>query len=136
MTLGTRDMDVVGEVSGMVVVEAEDGIVGMESLLGSMEGVDLSSIGHRISRRGGYAETIIVSGPSQDPSPCTHTRLDNGYCSRGAHCKYSHGDDAVVPSQLMGMGSIPPVMLTRTLIRGRGIKACFPISPDGSHVIR
>ncbi|KAF9651404.1 hypothetical protein BDM02DRAFT_3091413 [Thelephora ganbajun] len=36
---------------------------------------------------------------------------NNGYCSRGAYCKYSHGDDAVVPSQLMGMGGIPQVML-------------------------
>ena len=46
-------------------------------------------------------------------SPATQTHLgsDNGYCSRGAFCKYSHGEDAVVPSQLMGMGSIPPAML-------------------------
>lgn len=30
--------------------------------------------------------------------------LDNGYCARGAFCKYSHGDDAVIPSQLFPMG--------------------------------
>jgi RNA-binding protein 26 len=40
-----------------------------------------------------------------------HPRLDHGYCSRGAYCKYSHGDDAVVPSQLMGIGNIPQAML-------------------------
>ena len=25
------------------------------------------------------------------------TRADNGYCSRGAYCKFSHGEDALVP---------------------------------------
>ncbi|RPD81799.1 hypothetical protein L226DRAFT_7819 [Lentinus tigrinus ALCF2SS1-7] len=29
---------------------------------------------------------------------------NNGYCARGAFCKYSHGEDAVVPSQLFPMG--------------------------------
>ncbi|KAG9314665.1 hypothetical protein JVU11DRAFT_5470 [Chiua virens] len=29
---------------------------------------------------------------------------NNGYCARGALCKYSHGDDAFVPSQLFAMG--------------------------------
>ena len=34
--------------------------------------------------------------------------VDNGYCSRGAMCKYSHGEDAVVPAQLFpGMPFIP-----------------------------
>ncbi|KAJ7169630.1 hypothetical protein C8R46DRAFT_204124 [Mycena filopes] len=28
---------------------------------------------------------------------------NNGYCSRGAYCKFSHGDDAVVPGQLYPM---------------------------------
>ena len=32
--------------------------------------------------------------------------LDNGYCARGAFCKYSHGDDAVVPGQLFPMNSM------------------------------
>ncbi|KAJ7630692.1 hypothetical protein FB45DRAFT_543378 [Roridomyces roridus] len=27
---------------------------------------------------------------------------NNGYCSRGAYCKFSHGEDAVVPSQIYG----------------------------------
>ncbi|CAK5279976.1 unnamed protein product [Mycena citricolor] len=42
------------------------------------------------------------------------TTTDNGYCSRGAYCKFSHGEDAVVPSQLfpmngnnMGGGNMP-----------------------------
>ncbi|KAJ7492871.1 hypothetical protein FB451DRAFT_1361303 [Mycena latifolia] len=28
---------------------------------------------------------------------------NNGYCSRGAFCKFSHGDDAVIPGQLFPM---------------------------------
>ncbi|KAH7913003.1 hypothetical protein BJ138DRAFT_1082464 [Hygrophoropsis aurantiaca] len=34
---------------------------------------------------------------------------NNGYCARGSLCKYSHGDDAFVPSQLFPMnnGAIP-----------------------------
>ncbi|PPQ90430.1 hypothetical protein CVT25_014948 [Psilocybe cyanescens] len=35
---------------------------------------------------------------------------NNGYCARGATCKYSHGDDAVVPGQLfpgVGMPFMP-----------------------------
>ena len=32
---------------------------------------------------------------------------DNGYCARGAMCKYSHGDDAVIPSQLYPMDGGP-----------------------------
>ncbi|PBL00824.1 hypothetical protein ARMGADRAFT_983224 [Armillaria gallica] len=28
---------------------------------------------------------------------------NNGYCARGAFCKFSHGDDAVVPSQMFPM---------------------------------
>ena len=104
-------MDVVVEANGMLVVEAGVGMEGTENLPESTEGIDLSSIDRQISRRGGYVATIIVSGPSPDLSRCTHPRSDNGYCSRGAYCKYSHGDDAVVPSQLMGMGSIPQAML-------------------------
>ncbi|KAG2123567.1 hypothetical protein DEU56DRAFT_863854 [Suillus clintonianus] len=33
---------------------------------------------------------------------------NNGYCARGALCKYSHGDDAFVPSQMFSMnGAVP-----------------------------
>ena len=32
---------------------------------------------------------------------------DSGYCARGAFCKYSHGDDAVVPSQIFPMPGVP-----------------------------
>ncbi|KAJ7462627.1 hypothetical protein B0H11DRAFT_2053631 [Mycena galericulata] len=40
---------------------------------------------------------------------------NNGYCSRGAYCKFSHGDDAVVPGQMFpmngaGMGGGMPYM--------------------------
>ncbi|KAF9229674.1 hypothetical protein BS17DRAFT_33650 [Gyrodon lividus] len=30
---------------------------------------------------------------------------NNGYCARGALCKYSHGDDAFIPTQLLAMGA-------------------------------
>lgn len=33
--------------------------------------------------------------------------IDSGYCARGAMCKYSHGDDAVIPSQLYPMDGGP-----------------------------
>ena len=104
-------MDAAVEVSGTAGVEVRDGMVVLESLLESTEGIDLSSIGHRTRRRGGCAGTIIVSGPSSDSLAYAYPRSDSGYCSRGAYCKYSHGDDAVVPSQLMGIGSIPQAML-------------------------
>ncbi|KAI0336015.1 hypothetical protein GY45DRAFT_572451 [Cubamyces sp. BRFM 1775] len=34
---------------------------------------------------------------------------NNGYCARGAFCKYSHGEDAVIPTQLFPMagGAMP-----------------------------
>ncbi|KAH9487162.1 RNA-binding protein 27 [Psilocybe cubensis] len=32
---------------------------------------------------------------------------NNGYCARGATCKYSHGDDAVVPGQLFPGAGMP-----------------------------
>ncbi|KAF5312651.1 hypothetical protein D9619_003316 [Psilocybe cf. subviscida] len=32
---------------------------------------------------------------------------NNGYCARGAMCKYSHGDDAVVPGQLYPGNGMP-----------------------------
>ncbi|KAI0768482.1 hypothetical protein BD413DRAFT_605283 [Trametes elegans] len=34
---------------------------------------------------------------------------NNGYCARGAFCKYSHGEDAVIPNQMfpMGNGAMP-----------------------------
>ena len=38
--------------------------------------------------------------------------LDNGYCGRGAFCKYSHGEDALVPG-VFPMG--PPTNSGRKL---------------------
>ncbi|KAH9937502.1 uncharacterized protein B0H18DRAFT_970925 [Fomitopsis serialis] len=35
---------------------------------------------------------------------------NNGYCARGAFCKYSHGEDAVIPSQLFPMNGGVPFM--------------------------
>ena len=99
------------EVTGTVVLEVGGEMAVLEDPLGSMVGIDPSTIDPRIRRRGEYVETIIVSGFLDIHLHNTHSGSDNGYCSRGAFCKFSHGDDAVVPSQLMGMGSIPPAML-------------------------
>ncbi|KIJ21457.1 hypothetical protein PAXINDRAFT_173615 [Paxillus involutus ATCC 200175] len=45
---------------------------------------------------------------------------NNGYCARGALCKYSHGDDAFVPTQLLAM-------------RGGGAQIPFlPMFPNGA----
>ncbi|KAH9921931.1 uncharacterized protein BXZ73DRAFT_39181 [Epithele typhae] len=35
---------------------------------------------------------------------------NSGYCARGAFCKYSHGDDAVIPGQLFPLGGGMPFM--------------------------
>ncbi|KDR84750.1 hypothetical protein GALMADRAFT_131542 [Galerina marginata CBS 339.88] len=40
---------------------------------------------------------------------------NNGYCARGAMCKYSHGDDAVVPGQLF-----PTAMPFMSMFPGNG----------------
>ncbi|KAF8139929.1 hypothetical protein EV363DRAFT_1206054 [Boletus edulis] len=43
--------------------------------------------------------------PDQRKGTCRDYH-NNGYCARGALCKYSHGDDAFVPSQLFAMGGV------------------------------
>lgn len=56
---------------------------------------------------GVYAETIIVRLFVPGVSLFPDSRVvapDNGYCARGAYCKYSHGDDAVVPTQMFPVG--------------------------------
>lgn len=54
--------------------------------------------------------------------------LDNGYCARGAFCKYSHGEDAVVPGQLFPMNGMPggagPYV---PMMTGSGM--AFPMAP-------
>lgn len=35
---------------------------------------------------------------------------NNGYCARGALCKYSHGEDAFVPSQMFSVNSAVPFL--------------------------
>src|SRR6266849_5474838 len=55
----------------------------------------------------GSAEIITVSVLSYNVDVVLIC-LDNGYCSRGAFCKYSHGDDAIVPGVFpMGPPQIP-----------------------------
>lgn len=59
---------------------------------------------HRI-RKEAYAETITVC--SSQFHPCglhvDNSLADNGFCARGEFCRYSHGEDAVVPGQLFPM---------------------------------
>lgn len=54
--------------------------------------------------------------------PINHS-VDNGYCARGIMCKYSHGDDAVVPGQLYPMQPGMPFMpmFSGTMPFGPGI---------------
>ncbi len=55
----------------------------------------------------GYAEIITVSILSYDVDVILICP-DNGYCARGVYCKYSHGDDALVPGVFpMGPPQIP-----------------------------
>jgi RNA-binding protein 26 len=55
----------------------------------------------------GFAEIITVSSPSCNVDVILIC-ADNGYCSRGAFCKYSHGEDALVPGVFpMGPPQIP-----------------------------
>ncbi|EMD41690.1 hypothetical protein CERSUDRAFT_110267 [Gelatoporia subvermispora B] len=52
---------------------------------------------------------------------------NNGYCARGAFCKYSHGDDAVIPAQLYPMGGPMPMPMMGMMSGG------MPFSiPSGS----
>lgn len=59
------------------------------------------------TKEGGSAEIITVSMPSYDVDVVLIC-ADNGYCGRGAYCKYSHGEDALVPGVFpMGPPQIP-----------------------------
>ncbi|KAJ6574850.1 hypothetical protein B0H19DRAFT_1126037 [Mycena capillaripes] len=75
----------------------------------------------------GYHESMNAGGAGMNGAPMNGRRPqpylppdqkrgicrdyhNNGYCSRGAYCKFSHGDDAVVPGQLFpmnGAGGMP-----------------------------
>ncbi|KZT06782.1 uncharacterized protein LAESUDRAFT_725544 [Laetiporus sulphureus 93-53] len=63
--------------------------------------------------RGDYMDGGMGRGPSGHGRGICRDYYNHGYCARGAFCKYSHGDDAVVPSQLfpmagpMGVGPLP-----------------------------
>ncbi|KAG2023743.1 RRM domain-containing protein [Coprinopsis cinerea AmutBmut pab1-1] len=57
--------------------------------------------GQMNGRRQGYQP------PGQKRGICRDYH-NHGFCARGETCKYSHGDDAVIPSQLYPM--VPPMM--------------------------
>lgn len=46
-------------------------------------------------------QLVVFRGASANGS------IDNGYCARGVMCKYSHGDDAMVPGQLYMPPGLP-----------------------------
>lgn len=57
---------------------------------------------HRIKEEGSVEIITVSVVPSDVDVVLIHT--DNGYCARGGYCKYSHGEDALVP----GVFPIPP----------------------------
>lgn len=83
--------------------------------------------GGRISGRGDYMDGAMPNGgmgmgmsqngriPSYQPPDRAARGIcrdyhNNGYCARGAFCKYNHGDDAVVPAQFFPMnGAMGPM---------------------------
>ncbi|KAF8898346.1 hypothetical protein BD779DRAFT_1483445 [Infundibulicybe gibba] len=68
--------------------------------LGGMSGMN-GVMGQMNSRR-----QQAYQPPGQKRGICRDYH-NNGYCARGAMCKYSHGDDAVIPGQLYSMPSMP-----------------------------
>ncbi|KAJ7293330.1 hypothetical protein C8J57DRAFT_1268752 [Mycena rebaudengoi] len=75
---------------------------------GNQGGIPLNGGGQMNGRR-----PMPYLPPDQKRGICRDYH-NNGYCSRGAYCKFSHGDDAVVPGQLfpmngagMGGGGMP-----------------------------
>lgn len=61
-----------------------------------------SSTTHRTKEEGSVEIITVSVAPFNVDVVLIHA--DNGYCARGAFCKYSHGDDALVP----GVFPIPP----------------------------
>ncbi|KAJ3536639.1 hypothetical protein NM688_g6809 [Phlebia brevispora] len=53
---------------------------------------------------------------------------NNGYCARGAFCKYSHGDDAVVPGQLFPMNGMPGGAGAYVPMMAAGSGMAFPMA--------
>ncbi|KAF7319960.1 hypothetical protein MKEN_00779900 [Mycena kentingensis (nom. inval.)] len=45
--------------------------------------------------------------PPQEKRGICRDYYNSGYCSRGAYCKFSHGEDAVLPGQLFPMNGAP-----------------------------
>lgn len=85
---------------------------------GGMPGaMDMGMSGVMMNGRGAYRPPDRGRGICRDYHstlpffPCTRFLtfilcVDNGYCARGAFCKYSHGEDAVVPGQLFPMNAM------------------------------
>ncbi|KAF8168342.1 hypothetical protein B0H34DRAFT_56490 [Crassisporium funariophilum] len=71
---------------------------GMGGFAGPMGGMVMNGMGGR--RPQSYQP------PDQKRGICRDYH-NNGYCARGAMCKYSHGEDAVIPNQLFPMNGMP-----------------------------
>ncbi|KAF8807181.1 hypothetical protein BYT27DRAFT_7137640 [Phlegmacium glaucopus] len=81
-------------------------------------GMGMNGMGQMNSRR-----PQTYQPPDQKRGICRDYH-NNGYCARGAMCKYSHGDDAVIPSQVYPMNGGPS---------GSGMPfiPLFPGNPNG-----
>ncbi|KAF9451768.1 hypothetical protein P691DRAFT_662379 [Macrolepiota fuliginosa MF-IS2] len=75
---------------------------------GGMDQYNVAMMGGMVPMNGGRRPTSYQP-PDQKRGICRDYH-NNGYCARGAMCKYSHGDDAVVPGQLYPMGPGMPFM--------------------------
>ncbi|KAL1952161.1 hypothetical protein VTO73DRAFT_1310 [Trametes versicolor] len=71
----------------------DGGMAGMDMGMGGMNGMNGRGQNYRPPERRGICRDYH----------------NNGYCARGQFCKYSHGDDAVIPQQLFPMagGALP-----------------------------
>ncbi|PPQ67018.1 hypothetical protein CVT24_011312 [Panaeolus cyanescens] len=65
--------------------------------------------GNGMPQMGGGRRQQGYQPPDQKRGICRDYH-NNGYCARGAMCKYSHGEDAVVPGQLYPMNMGLPFM--------------------------
>jgi RNA-binding protein 26 len=71
-----------------------------------MNGRGPSSQYHPPDQRKGICRDYYSEHSSPFALTTVLIRADNGYCARGAYCKYSHGDDALIPG-VFPMGPQP-----------------------------
>ncbi|KXN84792.1 hypothetical protein AN958_12086 [Leucoagaricus sp. SymC.cos] len=75
---------------------------------GGMDGYNMHMMGG-MGHMNGDRRSQSYQPPGQKRGICRDYH-NNGYCARGAMCKYSHGEDAMVPGQLYPMHPGMPFM--------------------------